>query len=143
MIKLILADALRMKGGETMPSLLDQLWELDKEESYAHLTITPIREGDKRYYQWDEAIQIRPYPNPFGYGGQWGMGAAQSEDEVQRLIKGFRHYLKKWQERGLEKIEVIRKPEMTLPEYKNERRREWLEHHGNDGKRASSQLSLM
>ncbi len=126
-----------------MPSLFDQLWELDKEESYARLTITPIREGDERYYQWDEAIQIRPYPNPFGYGGQWGMGDAQSEDEVQRLTEVFRHYAKEWQERGLEKVEVIRIPEMTQVEYKNERRRYWLEHHPNDGKSASIQLSLM
>jgi hypothetical protein len=80
-----------------MQSLLDQLWELDKEQSYARLPITPIREGDKRYYQW--------------------------------------------QERGL-KIEVVRKPEMTIPEYDNERRRERLEHSANNGK-ISTQLSLM
>jgi hypothetical protein len=125
-----------------MQSLLDQLWELDKEQSYARLTITPVREGDKRYYQWQEEIQIRPYPNPFGFGGMWGTGPAHSEDEVQRLITGFRHYLREWQGRGLEKVEVVRKPEMTMPEYENERRREWLERHANDGK-TSAQLSLM
>jgi len=142
-VKLSLADALRTKRGEIMPSLFDQLWEMDKGESYARLTITPIREGDKRYYQWDEVIQIRPYPNPFGYGGQWGMGAVQGEDEVQGLIKQFWRCVKKWQERGLQKIEVIRKPEMTRVEYNNERRRQWLERHPEGGKTISAQLSLM
>jgi len=129
-----------------MHNLLDQLWELDKEESYARLTITPIREGNERCYLWQEEIQIRPYPNPFGYGGQWGTGTAYSEAEIEQLAEGFRRYLRKWQERGLERIEVIRKPETTETEYKNERRQEWLERHpeaANATGKLSSQLSLM
>ncbi len=124
-----------------MPSLLDQLWELDKEQSYARLTITPIREGDKRYYQWREEVQISPYPNPFGFGGMWGTGPAWSEDEMQRLIEWFQHFLSKWQERGL-KLEIVRKPEMTIPEYDNERRKERLERSANEGK-TPTQLSLI
>ncbi|GEM_PF-4954567 len=129
-----------------MHNLLDQLWELDKENSYARLTITPIREASKGYYQWHEEVQIRPYPNPFGYGGQWGSGTAYSEAEIERLAKRFRRYLWEWQERGLERIEIIRKPEMTLTEYNNERRREWLERHHETASavaKLSTQLSLM
>lgn len=124
-----------------MQSLLDQLWELDKEQSYARLTITPIREGDKRYYQWEDRVQIKPYPNPFGFGGMWGTGPAWSEDEVQRKIEGFRHFLREWEERGL-KIEIVCKPEMTITEHDNERRKERLERSANEGK-TSAQLSLI
>ena len=96
---------------------------VDKEQSYARLTITPIMNGDREYYRFDEEVQIRPYPNAWGYGGQWGMGNLESKKEVKRQIALFKRFLKEWQERGLEKIEVIRKPQMTVTEYKNEQRK--------------------
>jgi len=68
-----------------MHNLLDQLWEPDKANSYARLTITLIKGANKGYYQWHEEVQIRPYPNPSGYGGQWGSGTAYSEAEIERL----------------------------------------------------------
>ena len=129
-----------------MQNLLDQLWELDKENSFARCTITPIREGAKRYYELEQEMWIRPYPNPFSYGGFWAQGVAKTTEEVDRLISYFKSETGRWQKHGLCKIDIIHKPEMSRVEYKNERRREWLERHANDDKRADAklaQLSLM
>jgi len=98
--------------------------EVDKEQSYARLTITPIKEKDREYYRYIEEVEIRPYPNAYGYGGQWGIGSFESKKEIKKQIALFKRSLKEWQERGLEKIEIIRKPQMTVTEYKNEQRKE-------------------
>ena len=126
-----------------MQSLFDQLWELDKENSFARCTIIPVREGDKRYYKWEQEMWIKPYPNPFGYGGFWAQEVAKTTEEVDRLLAYFKSETAKWQ---IVKIDIIRKPEMTAVEYKNDRRAEWLKRHGNDAKKAVAkvaQLSLM
>ena len=115
--------------------------EVNKEQSYARLTITPIKSGDREYYRFDEEVHIRPYPNAYGYGGQWGVGRIESEEELEKLIASFKHYLREWQERGLENIEIIHKPKMTVVEYKNKRLKELV-----DKERAEAgftQLTLM
>ena len=124
-------------------SLLDQLWEMDKEKSFALLTTTPIKEGDRSYYLVEGELSIRPYPNPFSYGGFWSQGTAKTTEELDRIIASFRSEVAEWQERGLAKIEIIRKPEMTIVEHKNERRREWLKRHPDDTEKATVQPSLM
>jgi len=108
-------------------NLIDQLWELDKEESHACMTITPIKEGDKRYYHIREEIVIHPYPNPFGYGGEWGNGFAETEVEVLGRISFFRNQLKVWQTRGLERIEVKRMSEVARSEHDTREQREATE----------------
>jgi len=127
-------------------SLLDQLWELDKEESYARVTITPIKPikpGEKVKYHWDEAIQIRPYPNPFSYGGQWGSGVASTREEVERHIISFKEYIMDWQKHGLEKVEIRWQPEMTEAERRNLWMAEWRKEHPDLLKCRSEQLSLI
>ncbi len=129
-----------------MQNLLDQLWELDKENSFARCTITPIREGDKRYYEWEQEMWIKPYPNPFGYGGFWAQGVAKTTEEVDRLISYFKSETERWQKHGLCKIDIIRQPEMTRGEYEIQKRQEWLERDVQAGKKADAklaQLSLM
>lgn len=103
-----------------MPDLLDQLWELDKENSFTRITVTPIRNGDEVYYRYDSECQIRPYPNPFSFGGFWGSGFAKTEEEVNQRIETNRDYLAEWLKRGLS-FEVIRKPMVTLTEDERER----------------------
>lgn len=126
MLKLVLADALRMKG-EMMQSLLDQLWEMDKEESYARLTITPIATKNGKVYQWQEEIQIRPYPNPMSYGGQWGSGFAKDKQELDRLTLGFKAQLERLKAQGLEKIEIKWRPEVSQAEYETQQLKRQLE----------------
>lgn len=106
--------------------LFDQLWELDKEKSFAELIITPVRRGEKLVLVFSEEVKIRPYPNPFGYGGLWGYGGVDTEAEVEKLIKDFKRYNGRWVEMGL-KVEIVRKPETTEPEYWNEVRRHDIE----------------
>lgn len=122
-----------------MADLLDQLWELDKEDSFAILTIVPIKEGDDRYWELMERIQIRPYPNPFGYGGQWGMGRTNDEADIEQEINRFYGYLHRWQKHGLERIEVVRKPEMTWAEHINKIRQE---HEASYPTKTSEKLQL-
>lgn len=126
-----------------MQSLLDQLWELDTENSFARMTITPIKEGGKLKYLWEEEMWIKPYPNPFGYGGFWAQGVAKTTEEVDRLISYFKSETERW---GLCKIDIIRQPEMTRVKYSNQKRQEWLERDIKAGKKAdkkTAQLTLM
>jgi len=123
-----------------MTDLLDQLWELDKEDSFATLTIVPIKEGDDRYWEVMERIQIRPYPNPFGYGGQWGIGAARNEAEIEQEINHFYSYLQRWKEHGLGKIEVVCLPEMTRAQYQNKIRQEFEASHPTTSGKLQLQL---
>jgi len=100
-------------------------WQLDKSTSYARMTITPILEKGRRYYLITTEVKINPYPNPFGIGGWWGQQVAESEDEIERIIKEEKAYLERWRECGMEMpLEVIREPEKTLTEWRNDRLRE-------------------
>ena len=129
-----------------MQNLFDQLWELDKENSFARFTITPVKEGSETKLLCEQELWIKPYPNPFSYGGFWAQGVAKTTEEVDRLLAYFKSETEKWQKHGLVKIDIIRKPEMTIVEYQNDRRAEWLNRHGDDDKKAVAkvaQLSLM
>ena len=129
-----------------MRSLLDQLWELDKEESFARMTITLVKEAGELKYLWEQEMWIKPYPNPFGCGGFWAQGVAKTGEEVDRLIAYFKSETEEWQKHGLCKIDIIRQPQMTRVEYKNQKRQEWLKRDIKAGKKADNkiaQLSLM
>ena len=125
-----------------MQNLLDRLWELDKEESFARLTITPVREGDKRYYQCNEEIVIRPYPNPMMWGGMWGGRVAHTREEIKAVIKDFNWWVARAKELGLEKVEIIEMPEVTRTEYDFERRQALREAMGETSN-LGAQFSLM
>ena len=89
---------------------IDVGWELDKKNSIAKLEIIPERRGDELLFRYHSAIEIKPYPNPFGYGGEWSSGAVKTEGEVQKLIADFHRKVTAWKKRGI-KIEVLRRPE--------------------------------
>lgn len=89
---------------------VDVGWELDKEKSIARLEIMPERRGEELLFRYHSAIEIKPYPNPFMYGGEWSSGAVETEDEVEKLITDFRRKVSAWQKRGI-KVEVVRRPE--------------------------------
>jgi len=131
---------------DNIKELEKESWRLDPEKSFARLTITPVKEGDNTYYDIDEVIEIRPYPNPFGFGGMYGMGVVRSEAEVEGRIKWFKGYLKEWQKRGFTKIEIIRQPQVTRAGLKNLKRKERLEDDAASGKKPdykNAQLSLI
>lgn len=98
-----------------------EAWRMDREQSYAQLRITPIIEGDRRYYLLDKTVEVRPYPNPIGFGGLWAHGVADDRAEVDRRINLFWLEVEKWKAKGLERIEVIEEPEETRVKYTNER----------------------
>ena len=102
-------------------SLEQEAWRMDRERSYAQLRITPIIEGDRRYYQLDETVEVKPYPNPLGFGGLWAHGVADDRAEVDRRINLFLLEVEKWKVNGLERIEVIEEAEEARVAYFNKR----------------------
>lgn len=128
------SDNGKVKGEQLCPDcfeVIKRAWRPDPEQSHARLVISPIKRGNEIIFQYEEAVEIRPYPNPYGSGGCWGMGAKKTEAEVEQLIAHFKEWNEEWVNLGV-KLEVIRKPEMTAPEYINEREREWVEEHPED-----------
>ena len=106
-------------------SLMDKIrememesWRLDPEKSHASITITPIVE-DGGHFEIDEELEIRPYPNPFGFGGMYGGRGVRSRKEVDPVIKSFKKMAKEWEARGMKPPEVIWQPEMTWADRRN------------------------
>lgn len=123
--------------------LLDQLWEMDKEKSFARLTISPIKEGDKSYYLFEQELWIKPYPNPFSYGGFWGQGTAKTTEELNRIVSYFKEEVAEWQGRGLTKIEIIHHPEMTRVAHRNQKRAEQSQKDIEAGEKPASQTTQL
>ena len=109
-------------------------WKLDTEASFARLNITPIvaiSDEETRYYvQIDETLEIKPYPNPYGFGGMWGHGGYKPEEEAEAVQK-FHDYISKWRALGLHKIEVIHNPQETHRVLTEKQRQEALAKHTN------------
>jgi len=109
-------------------------WKLDTEASFAQLVITPIiaiSDEDTRYYvQIEETLEIRPYPNPYGFGGMWGHGWHDSEKEAE-MVQQFNDYLEKWKALGLHKIDIIRNREETCRVPTEKQRQEALDRYAS------------
>ena len=111
-----------MLGQATMPGIPTPEEEdranfkLDTENSYALLVITPIHavsdDGETDYISVDETIEIKPYPNPYGFGGMWGHGG-HKPDEEKKVIADFHRWVDPWIERGLTRVEIKHEPGRT------------------------------
>lgn len=93
---------------------MDAGWDMDKKNSIARLTIYPIRRGDESFFRYSYAIEIKPYPNPFMFGGEWGNGGVKTEADIKQVEADFRKKITAWVKRGI-KVEITRKPEERLP----------------------------
>ncbi|MDD5500589.1 MAG: hypothetical protein PHH57_02755 [Candidatus Omnitrophica bacterium] len=91
-------------------------FKLDSEKSFALLVITPTHvvsdDGEADYIWISKTIEIKPYPNPYGFGGMWGHGGYQP-DEEKKIISDFHHFVKPWIERGLTRVEIKHEPRET------------------------------
>jgi len=91
-------------------------FKLDDEKSFALLVITPIHavsdDGETDYIDVQETIEIRPYPNPYGFGGMWGNGSYKPEEE-KKVISDFHRWVDPWVERGLTRMEIKHEPKET------------------------------
>jgi len=104
-----------MQGQATLPGIPtpeeeeSANFKLDTEKSYALIVITPIHavsdDGETDYIYVEETIEIRPYPNPYGYGGMWGQGGYKPEEE-KKVIADFNRMVDPWVERGLTRVEI-------------------------------------
>jgi hypothetical protein len=80
---------------------------MDSEKSFARLDITPVRTTEGVVYRLEESIEIKPYPNPFMYGGKWGGGCARNEEELEQAKVRFQKETDQLRQNGMEKVEVI------------------------------------
>ena len=111
-----------MLGQATMPGIPTPEEEdranfkLDTENSYALIVITPIHavsdDGETDYIYVDETIEIKPYPNPYGFGGMWGHGGHKPNEE-KKVIADFHRMVDPWVERGLTQVEIKQEPGRT------------------------------
>ena len=104
-------------------------FKLDTEKSYALLVITPIHavsdDGETDYIYVDETIEIKPYPNPYGFGGMWGHGGHKPEEE-KKVIAEFHRWVDPWIERGLTRVEIKHEPGETEHVPTEAQRQEYL-----------------
>lgn len=84
-----------------------EAWRMDSEESFARMDITPVQTPEGMYYQVHSSIEIKPYPNPIGYGGSWGSGSAKDAEELSADIEQFIKLTDSLKKQGMAKIEVI------------------------------------
>lgn len=83
-------------------------WRMDSKKSYARLRITPIVTTKGKYYHCSWSIEVRPYPNPFMFGGSWGSCPAYDEKELEEVIAAFSSQAERWKGNGLEIVEIQR-----------------------------------
>ena len=95
--------------------VVKKAWRMDKDKSYARLVITPIKTADRHYYQLQTSVEIRPYPNPFMYGGMYGGNSAKDE-ELEQAITSFNETVAELKENGLERVEIVRHDELIRVE---------------------------
>ena len=101
-------------------------WSLDAGESFARLEVTPFWRGGELRYDIESELKIRPYPNPFSYGGFWGSQTTPDKEAVKARIKSFKDEVKAWKKAGLSNVQVVWHPELTEAEYKLKREAELL-----------------
>jgi hypothetical protein len=91
-------------------------FKLDVKNSFAELVITPVHtisdDGEKDWIDVDDTLEIKPYPNPYGFGGYWGHGRYPPEDE-ERIIANFKEGIARWRERGLTRVKIKHGPATT------------------------------
>ncbi len=91
-------------------------WKMDTENSFARLVITPLHtvsdDGETDLIDVDEAIEIKPFAAPWGFGGMWGHGRYKREEE-KKVLAEFHRLADPWVERGLERFEILRESRQT------------------------------
>lgn len=71
-------------------------WKMDS-SSFARLEITPVlKDGEIDHYDLNEAVEVKPYPNPIMMGGSWGGGGCKTKEEAEKAAARFRKKLACW-----------------------------------------------
>lgn len=135
--------------GVSVLDMIDQQikenWKLDTAQSHAYLTITPTVRGDERFFALHEGLEIKPYPNPLGFGGIWGGSIAKDREELEQRIKKFLEYLESWKARGLVRITITEEEKELIlpPPLSDEQRKELLAKAARPRSRDHSQPQLL
>jgi len=91
-------------------------WRMDKEASYATLTIQPLITPQGKFYACSGSIKIEPYPNPVMYGGMYSHASAENEGELEKVIASFNSEVDRLKQYGMERVEIERLPERVITE---------------------------
>lgn len=62
-------------------------WMMDSEQSFAKVIVQPITTPEGLVYSFQSELTIRPYPNPFTFGGAYGGGTVKTTEEIVELPK--------------------------------------------------------
>lgn len=89
-------------------------WQMDSKESHYFLTITPIVTEKGKRYSIDDDITLRPYPNPWGYGGRYGGGGAFGEAELAQILERANAEIEELKKHGMTNIKIERAEEQVL-----------------------------
>ncbi len=72
-------------------------WRLDAERSYARFSYAEISRDGLPWYRYTTEIEIKPYPNPYSFGGIWGNGSCETREELearkQELLKEAHRFI--------------------------------------------------
>jgi len=87
---------------------------MDSEKSHAYFHYHPAKDGEWRGFYITSGLELRPYPNPFTYGGYWCSGSARDEAELKKHLDDFRKEVERWKKHGLVKVEIKQLDEIDL-----------------------------
>ena len=94
-----------------------ETWRCDPEKCHASFIYHRVFEGGNfRYWDTYVSVEIRPYPNPFGFGGMWGGGGWKTKKELNKALRLFKERVKFWEKHGLTRIEIKQKPDEVRPD---------------------------
>ena len=110
----------KLKRQATFTDTFDQSekdqWRLDPEKSQASFCWHPCILNGERHYHFSTAIEIKPYPNPLGYGGSWGSGGAADLASLEKVKADWLKEIEHWKARGLTRVYIREEAEVNYDE---------------------------
>ena len=80
-------------------------WRLDPVKSFALFEWQTVIRGEETFYRISESLEIRPYPNPLGFGGMWGGSSAKTLEDVAERKDRFFLYARQYERLGMTRFE--------------------------------------
>jgi hypothetical protein len=82
-------------------------FKIDLKESAGSFVVTPIETQDGLVYQIRSSLLVRPYPNPTGFGGYFGLTDTKDKAEVDAHRESFKKDIAKY---GIINVEIKENP---------------------------------
>ena len=83
----------------------EEVWQLDPVKSFALFEWGMVIRGEETFYRISESLEIRPYPNPIGFGGMWGGSSVKTLEELAVSKDKFFQYCRQYESLGITRFE--------------------------------------